>query len=187
MGNKNYLFFLSVLLVGSCGDSTPFNEDYWSSSGPSEEKAEEVIREISFTAVITTFSEDVANISGSVEMNINETDVITVTNLSDLPQSLMVGQRSISNQTCSEIAALYPLAPITNNTLEFKNYNYEDRGSREALLADLNQANSSNGDSVNLEGKSYVIMAYVENINSPAPRTTALYPVACGTLEVKSE
>jgi hypothetical protein len=183
----NKYLFLSVLLVGSCGDSTPFNEAYWSSTGTKEDKAEEVIKEIAFTASLTTFSEEVANISGSVEININETDVVTVTNLSELPQSLMIGQRSISNQTCSEIAALYPLTPITNNTLEFKNYNYEDRGSRESLLADLNQANSSNGDSVNLAGKSYVVMAYVENLNSPVPRTTALLPVACGTLEVKSE
>jgi len=186
VGCNRYLF-LSALLVGSCGDSTPFNEDYWSSSGTNGDKAEEVIKEIAFTASLATFSEEVANISGSVEININETDVVTLTNLSDLPQSLMVGQRSISNQTCSEIAALYPLAPITNNTLEFKNYNYEDRGSRESLIAELNQVDSSSGDSVDLEGKSYVIMAYVENLNSPAPRTTALYPVACGTLEVKSK
>ena len=94
----------------------------------------------------------------------------------------MIGLRSITSQSCSDIAASFPPPVIVNDTSEFKNFNTVDDGSREALVAELNQNDPGNGDNVNLDGRSSVIKAYVENLNSTTPATVTLVPIACGTL-----
>ncbi len=176
---------LSLALLVSCGDDSPFDEDYWDT--PEADQTEETtpVAE-SFSANLTSMSENIGNISGTIEINVNGTDSISTTQLSDVPQSLMIGQRSISTLTCAEISASFPPPPIVNDTLEFKSVNTVDMASREALIAELNQADPANGDAANLAGKSYIIKAYVQNLNTPIPQAATLIPIACGSLQAQT-
>ena len=183
---KKILSLLTLLVLVSCGDNSPFDEDYWGT--PTSERTDEEVDNVqNFTADINSLSETVLNINGNVKININQTDVSTSTQIIDIPQSLIIGQRSISSLTCSEIALSFPLPEIVNNTLEFKEIQVVDNGSRESLVAELNQDNPQNGESVNLVGKSYVIKAYIENLNTPSPLTVSLVPVACGAIVVQND
>lgn len=136
-----------------------------------------------YSVILTTLSSaNLGEISGVVRITINQTDVSSTIKLTEVPQNLMVGQRSISNLSCTEIAATYPPPVVMTTMGEFKEVNEVDSSSREALVADLNRADPSNGDSVILSGKSYIVKAYVENSNLPGPESRALIPIACGTI-----
>lgn len=173
------LLVLSIL--SSCGDNSPFDEGYWGT--PSVVRTEEVVSTQNYSATVNPLFADLEGLEGLVDITINQTDVQSTVSLSDIPQSLMIGQRSISNLSCETIAFTYPPPVITNTTLEFKNVDVVDNASRESLVAELNQADPNNGDSTDLVGKSYVIKAYIENFSAPAPQNNILIPIACGTIE----
>jgi hypothetical protein len=175
------ILFLFLSLLYACGDNSPFDEDYWDT--PRINRSEEVSTAQNYSATINPLFPDLEGLAGEVDISINQTDVSSTIILSDVPQSLMIGQRSISNLSCEVIASTYPPPVIINSTLEFKNINITDNASRESLIAELNQADPSNGDSTDLSGKSFVIKAYFENFASTAPISTTLIPVACGTIE----
>jgi hypothetical protein len=172
---------LALSILFSCGDNSPFDEDYWGT--PAEVRAEEDTTPQNYSATVNPLFADLEGLEGEVDITINQTDVQSRVSLSDIPQSLMIGQRSISNLSCETIAFTYPPPVITNTTLEFKDVDVVDNASRESLIAELNQADPNNGDSTNLVGKSYVVKAYIENFSAPAPFTNVLIPIACGTIE----
>lgn len=174
-----WLIVLSML--SSCGDNSPFDEDYWAT--PSVVRTEEVTSEQNYSVTVNPLFADLEGLSGEVEITINQTDVQSTISLIDIPQSLMIGQRSISNLNCETIALTYPPPVITNTTMEFKNVDIVDNASKESLIAELNQADPNNGDSTDLVGKSYVVKAYVENFSAPAPQGIILVPIACGRIE----
>jgi hypothetical protein len=184
MKHENIIPLLSLFIV-SCGADPQLDKGYWDK--PTVARAEETSDIRKFSSQITSLSETVGNITGSVSININQTDVTTMTQLSDVPQVLMLGQRSIRNISCSEIAdTLLPL-DILNNTIEYKDLNFVDSGSRESLIAELNDIDPMNGESVNLAGKSYVIEAYIDNLNTNNSRSISLVPIACGLIEIEVE
>ena len=170
-----------LLMFSACGDNSPFDEDYWDT--PRINRSEEVSTAQNYSVTINPLFPELEGLVGEVNISINQTDVSSTIVLSDVPQSLMIGQRSISNLSCEVIASTYPLPVIINSTLEFKNIDVTDNASRESLIAELNQADPSNGDSTDLVGKSFVIKAYFENFASPSPIGNTLIPVACGTIE----
>ena len=182
MKRENIIPLLSLFIV-SCGAGPQYTKSY--RAKPAVVRNEEASDLRSFNAQISSLSETFGNITGNVEISINQTDVATTTKLFDVPQVLMLGQRSIRNISCSEIAATLRPLDILNNTIEYKNLNFVDSGSRESLIAELNDIEPQNGDSVNLAGKSYVIEAYVDNLNTNDSRSISLIPIACGVLEVK--
>lgn len=172
---------VSLSILFSCGENSPFNEDYWDT--PSLDRSEEVVTTQNYSVTLNPLFSGLEGLIGKVDITINQTDVQSKVSLSDVPQSLMIGQRSISNLTCETIAFTYPLPVVRNATLEFKNVDVVDNGSREALIAELNQANPNNGDSTDLAGKSFVVKAYIENFSDPVPHNNILIPIACGTIE----
>lgn len=177
----SFLFPLIVILFVSCGDTGFFSEAYW--SDPSSVKDEEEAIDIgNYSVVLEPISSELVNVSGSVNITVNETDAITHTLVDEFPQSMTIGQGSITNKSCSEVIATNPSPVIVNNTGEFKKLDLTDSGSREALIAQLNQDNSQNGESVSLRGKSYVLRAYVSNLNLSGMETVVLVPVACGVI-----
>lgn len=181
--NLKIIPLLSLFLLAACGDNSPFDEDYWQQ--PEIDVGREVARNEStrnFTSILAPIGTTLGDLNGTVNIIITETDVESTTRLIEVQQSLMIGQRSITNQTCADIAAQFPPPEIINDTAEFKSINTEDQGSREALIAELNQDDPSNGDAVNLDGKSYVIKAYVQNLNTPTPESITLVPIACGVI-----
>lgn len=185
MKSKYIIPLLSLMVVYACGDNHPFDEDYWDT--PAADTTEETTAAETFTATITSLSNTIGTINGTVEITVNQTDSTTTTSLSEIPQSLMLGQRSISPLTCAELAASFPPPEIVNSTGEIKAVNTTDSGTREALIAELNQTSPENGDALSLPGKSYVIKAYIENFNTPIPQAATLIPIACGPIVVKAE
>lgn len=182
------LTLTSLLFLSACGDNSPFDEDYWDDpSSIGSRNSEETTNNQNYTANLASLSSaNLGDVTGTAQVEITETDVNSTITLADLPQTLMVGQRSISTRPCTEIAAQFPPPVVVGSTTEFKSINEVDNGSREALIAELNQDNPQNGDSINLEGKSFVVKAFVQTINSPAPVTASLVPIACGTLVASS-
>lgn len=181
--NIRPFLFLFLLSLSACGDNSPFDEDYW--DDPQAQDSDENSgnnSENAYSVTLQSLSSSVGTVRGNVVIDINQTDVTTSTTLSEIPHTLMIGQRSISNLSCSEIAATYPPPDITTSSVEFKDQTSTDTSSVESLITELNQADPSNGDGVNLTGKSYVVKAYIQTINTPIPQTTSLIPVACGTI-----
>ena len=170
------------LLAASCGDNSPFDEDYWQQPEVRDVNDVSANDTRNFTSTLVPISASLGDLSGTVNISITQTDVESTTHLIEVPQSLMIGQRSITNQSCVDIAASFPTPDIINDTSEFKNFYTADNGSREALIAELNQDDPGNGESVNLGGKSYVIKAYVQNLNTPIPESINLVPIACGAI-----
>lgn len=136
-----------------------------------------------YSVKLTTLSpESLGEITGEVKIEINQTDVTSSIHLSEVPQNLMIGQRSISHYSCAEIAEMYPPEFLVSTMVEYKEVNEVEHGSRESLMIDLNHADPSNGDTVNLQGKSYIVKAYVGRFNRPEPESAELIPIACGTI-----
>lgn len=187
MKTSQVLSLLTLISLSGCGN-TPFDEDYWddpSSNRSNNNTAENSIQ--TYNVTLTSLSSaNLGNISGSADIDVNETDVSATVSLDEVPQNLMIGQRSLSNTNCADIASAFPPPAVVTSSTEFKSVNEVDNSSREALIADLNQADGNNGDSVNLAGKSYVVKAYVQNLNTPQPTAATLFPIACGTIEVAS-
>jgi hypothetical protein len=183
MNITNMIPFLPLLLIGSCGNQSPFDEYY--REAPTFVRTESASNDISFTSKIFSLSDKYGTISGSVDVSVNQTDVLTTTHLTDLPQNVMVGKRRISGLSCLHVASTIIPFDILTNTTEFKDFNSTENGSKESLIAELNQADPNNGESVNLIGKSYIIEAYIEDMNGSSPGMISLLPVACGSIQAK--
>ena len=177
----NVFFILLLALLNSCGDYSPYAQKYKGVSSPN--LTDEVIRDQSYSVVITSLYPELEGIAGEVTININQTDVTSKIFLSDIPQSLMIGHRSISSLSCAAIANSYSLPVIENPTMEFKNIDETDFASKESFIAELNQINPMNGEAIDLAGKSYVIKAYAEEFSPTAPINNVLIPIACGIIE----
>lgn len=180
MKNENIISLLSLFIV-SCGFEHEFSENY--RTRPAYIRTEDSSDIKKFTARLTSLSDTVGYIAGSIAISINQTDVETTTLLQDVPQILILGQRSIRNISCSELASTFSPLDILNNTTEFKDLNLVDSGSRESLIAELNDTDPHNGDSLELVGKSYVIEAYVDELNPEGHQIISLIPIACGPIE----
>lgn len=180
--------FLLLLALVACGDNSPFDEDYWVDPNVrTEEDSDETAISTKYEVTLTPIVAEAADLAGTSTITVTATDSITETRLTEVPQSLMIGQRSITNLTCEDVIATNPNPQIPNETGEFKEINLTDNGTREALVAELNQADPNNGDSVNLAGKRFVVRAYVGVLNTPGPQSTALIPIACGVINVAEE
>lgn len=193
---KNCHVFLILSLLGLISCNSSFWTDPKSQRSPivlEEEPSDEnqppastpAEAEIKHTYIVNLFTLSSANlgeIAGRATIDINDTDVTTSLNLVEVPQTLMIGQRSLTQKTCSEIAAAYPPPEVVTMNTEFKTVNDVDLSSREALMRDLNQMDIHNGEAIDLEGRSYVVKAYVETFNTPGPSRGELIPIACGTI-----
>ena len=180
---QNMMSLLPLLLIGSCGNQSPFDEYY--KDAPAFVRTENISNDINLTSKILSLSDKYGTIGGSIHITINQTDVLTTTHLTDVPQNVIVGKRRLSGLSCSQIASTLIPFDILSNTTEFKDFNSIENGSREALVAELNIADPRNGESVNLVGKSYIIEAYVENLNDASSGIISLLPIACGNIQVK--
>lgn len=178
---SNAFISLIALLFVSCGKNGFFSEAYWSDPSSLREDKEAFIVG-NYTVDLAPISDDLINVTGRVALSVNETDFNTRITVDEFPQSLMLGQGSITNQTCGDITASNSTPSIINDTGEFKKVDLTESGSREALVAQLNLDNPQNGDSVNLRGKSFVLKAYVKNSNLPGSESLLLIPVACGVI-----
>jgi hypothetical protein len=180
---QNMMSLLPLLLIGSCGGQSPFNEYY--KDAPALVRTESVSNDINLTSQILSLSDKYGSIGGSIDITINQTDVLTTTHLTDVPQNVMVGKRRLSGFSCLQIASTLIPFDILTNTTEFKDFNSIENGSREALIAEINIADPKNGEKLNLVGKSYIIEAYVENLNASSPGIISLLPIACGMIKAK--
>lgn len=187
MKNRFLLLTVSLMLLSSCGDYEFWNDPR--SQRPSNKETaapeQENSKHTYIANLFTLSSANLGEIAGRATIDINDTEVTTGLNLGEVPQSLMIGQRSITHQTCSELSAAYPPPPVVTMNTEFKTVTDVDVSSREALIRELNQIDGQNGDAVDLEGKTYVVKAYVEDFNTPGPTAGELIPIACGVITAK--
>lgn len=170
-----YVFLLFMLL--SCGDGSPLDEDYWGEVDDEEETGNSE-DEGNYSVQLSSLSSTLGTISGSGRVEVGDSVSINF-NLSDLPPDLIQGHRSFTNSSCEEIASI-PFPEIPNNTGTFKNSNYDETISRDALQDELEQTGSGSG--LDLTDKRFVVSAFVINANSPSPQATSLIPIVCGTL-----
>jgi hypothetical protein len=180
---QNTMSLLPLLLIGSCGNQSPFDEYY--KDAPAFVRTENISNDINLTSKILSLSDKYGSIGGSIEIAINQTDVLTITHLTEVPQNVIVGKRRLSDFSCIQIASTLIPFDILSYTTEFKDFNSTENGSREALVAELNIADPRNGESVNLVGKSYIIEAYIENLNAASSGMISLLPIACGKIQAK--
>lgn len=184
MKNFRIIRILFLLFLGACGDDSPFDEDYWEQTDDQAE--EEVSNLINYKATISPITDTIGLFRGDVTITVNPSDVVSIIQLDQVPQAFMVGQRSITNQSCSDIANSFPIPDILDDSNEFKDLKIEDNGSKQALIRELNLDDPQNGDSVNLIGKSFVIKAYLGDLNTPVPETVSLIPIGCGIIEAQN-
>lgn len=177
----NIVLILFFVLLHSCGDYSPYAKKYQGATNPT--LTQEASSDQNYSVVIAPLYPELEGIGGEVAININQTDVTSKIILRDIPQSLMIGQRSISTLSCDAIAISYTLPVIENPTMEFKNIDETDYASKESFIAELNQINPMNGEAIDLAGKSYVIKAYAEEFSPTAPINNVLIPIACGIIE----
>lgn len=201
MKNCPVLFLISLLIISSCNSTTPLDSQFWTSPQTNRaqisiEKPEEEYPTAPSAPVTSAESNNhtyivnlytlspahLGEIAGRATIEINETDVTTSLGLVEVPQMLMIGQRSLTRQSCSEIAAAFPSPEVVTINTEFKTVNDVELASREALTRELNQMDIHNGDEIDLEGVTYVVKAYVETFNTPEPSRGELIPIACGTI-----
>jgi hypothetical protein len=182
---QNMMSLLPLLFIGSCGDQSPFDEYY--KDAPALVRTESVSNDINLKSKLISLSDKYGSIGGSINITINQTDVLTTTQLNDVPQNVMIGKRRLSGLSCIQIASTLLPFDILTNTTEFKDFNSTENGSREALITELNIVDPRNGESVNLVGKSYIIEAYVENLNASSPGIISLLPIACGMILAKDK
>lgn len=184
MMNLRIIPILFLFFLEACGDDSPFDEDYWEQSDePTEEEVSDLIN---YKATIGPITDTILPFSGNVTIAVNQSDVLSVIQLDQVPQVFMIGQRSITNQSCSDIANSFPIPDILDDTYELKDFKIEDNGTRQALIQELNLDDPQNGDSVNLTGKSFVIKAYLGDFNTPVPETVSLIPIGCGIIELQN-
>jgi hypothetical protein len=195
MKNCHVRLLLSLLVLNSCGDTSPLDSAFWTDPKSQRSQSEvntpvpeipvnseETIKHTYIVNLFTLSSANLGEIAGRATIDVNDTDVTTSLDLVEVPQTLMIGQRSLTHKTCSEIAAAYPPPAVVTMNTEFKAVTDVDLSSREALMRELNQIDGHNGDAVDLEGKTYVVKAYVETFNTPGPSAGELIPIACGTI-----
>jgi hypothetical protein len=177
-----YKLILSLVLMTlvSCGDNSPFDEDYWEDPGEGDEQQRESDTR-SFTANLDPLTANVGNLDGSISITVTDTDVQSVIQLNEVPQSLMQAQKSFTSLSCESFRNI-AFPEINNPTGEFKGINTTETTSREALIAELNQSFPGNGDNANLEGRRVVLSAFLLNNSNPNPQNATLIPIACGDL-----
>lgn len=185
MKHENIISILSLFIV-SCGAEQQFNQGNW--DRPAIVRDEENSSDLrKFSAPLVALSYSFGNITGHVSISINQTDVITNTELVEVPQRVFPTQRYMTNLSCEDIASTLKPVDILDTTVEFKEFSLEDNGSRESLIYELNESDPKNGDSIHLVGKSYVIEGYIDDLNFLNPASFALIPIACGTLQNEIE
>lgn len=183
MIQKNIIFLVFItFLVTACGDNSPFDEDYWDDPQVRNEDDDTNEEIFAFEVQLSPLSANLGNLSGNVKIDINATDVTSNITISEIPYSLILAESIITTQSCDEIALNNPPPPVLNPSGEFKDLNLTELGTREGLVNNLNQVNPQNGSSVNLDGKRYVMKAFISNTNSPIPENTTIIPIACGTI-----
>lgn len=170
-----------ILASASCGKGGLFTEEYWDGATTTFDPEEEVIT-ASYSVQLDSISEQLSNISGTAKLDVNETDFTITVKMNDVPQNLYPGKGDVTQQTCSEVMAANPTGPILNTMGEFKQLEYTEFSSREALITQLNQDDPQNGDSVMLRGKSLVLKAYVNNSSVMGTEMVSLVPIACGLI-----
>lgn len=179
---KILMMSLTLLSLVSCGDNSPFDEDYWDQPGEGDEQQRESETR-SFTANLDPLTGNVGNLDGTISITVTETDAQSVIQLNEVPQSLMQAQKSFTSLSCESFRTI-AFPDIANPTGEFKGINTTETATREALIAELNQSFPGNGDNTNLEGRRVVVSAFVLNNSSPNPQNATLIPVACGDLSL---
>lgn len=65
---------LVLSMLSSCGDNSPFDEDYWGT--PSVVRTEEVVSAQNYSATVNPLFADLEGLEGEVDITINQTDVI---------------------------------------------------------------------------------------------------------------
>jgi hypothetical protein len=179
MSKKIFMTLVLTTLV-SCGDNSPFDEDYWEEPRDREgQQSETDIR--SFSANLEPLTANVGNLDGTFSVTVTENDAQSVIQLNEVPQSLMQAQKSFTSLSCEAFRNI-AFPDIVNPTGEFKAINTNETASRDALIAELNQSFPGNGDNTNLEGRRVIVSAFILNNNSPNPQNATLIPIACGDL-----
>jgi hypothetical protein len=166
--------------IVSCGDNSPFDEDYWDDPGEGDQQERE--NEIrTYSTSLEPIPQSVPGISGTFSITVTDNISQSTLNLTGIPDGLAIAHRSFSNQSCDSLRT--STAPETPNPSgEIKSIQITEDISRETFLRELNQSSPGNGDDTNLAGRSVVISFYVNETVSPNPRPAALLPLACGEL-----
>ena len=179
----------ALLFLSSCGKDSPFSQKYWDNPGSNQQQENTTGQSVnrSYSATIHTISNNVGQISGTVSVAVTNNGVTTKSDLTDVPQILKVGERSLSALTCEQIASTYPPPVIVTGVTEFRNVSTTETQTRESLITELNQVDPQNSGSLDLTGRAFVVKAYAQNVNSPVPSSSSLIPVACGILQVQAQ
>lgn len=170
------------LLLGCGGRDNPFK--IYSNTPAASIQNEEALPEtnenstIKYVVDLKPLGLNLNNVSGSVDILIDETDFESTTILNELPHTLTLSGRMLSLKSCTEIAESMGEISLPEVMTEYKEVRIVDQSSREALIWELNRMNPSNGDNVDLTGKSWVVKAFDEG-------SGGVKFVACGSVERK--
>lgn len=163
------LIILFLFFVFSCGDNSPFDEDYWDENLPSDEQEEQSRNTGRYSVALSPVS-NIGFSSGSAVLDIQGNAAFMEIKLEDLPQNIIQGQITVSSSRCEDIFT----TPTVSGISETKDYSYSENGTRSGLFRETNP----NDD---LLGKAFVVNAFA--VASATNPQSGIFPLACGVIQ----
>jgi hypothetical protein len=157
--------FLLVILV-SCGDNSPFDEDYWDndSTRPRQTETQDTKR---YEVLLRPLS-SVNFGQGLITVDLNIDSAFLRLEIQALPQNYVLAQIVTISAACETIVTTPPLG----NTFETKSITYSESGSRQALFPERN--------GFNIENQSMLVYAF--SLGEAGLPPSVSFPLACGAI-----
>jgi len=160
--------YLLLLLMMSCGDNSPFDEDYWDPSLSLNQQLQTQNATGKLHASLISTSGLVLT-EGRIDLDIGETDSTFKIDFSSAPGELVITEVVISTISCNNISVV---TPNYNQNLT-KEISHIETGDSSSLFRASVAASAMVGQNIIVYG-----LIRIANVNL-AP---SVFPVACGTL-----
>jgi hypothetical protein len=166
-------WLLGILFLSSCGDNSPFDEDYWPPAPDIERETQGGDNSnLRYRGTFTGTSNEFSSVQGSVAINTTDTEAQIRVSLSNVPDYLNFSQYLVTDQPCSDFDQAPTDLPVDPAS---KRLEFDEEGAKQSVLKGANP-------DLNLDNRNLIIYGVIQDVTNPTVSTRAI-AMACATLQ----